>query len=90
MGTSHSADHSGKSALKNTALFESIIAHRRVLTPMKTTNYDSLRLNTLNITPPLEHLNNYKSDYKEMQSSMIYGESKDFDTLLEEITTKLR
>ena len=80
----------GQAALKNTALFESIIAHRRVLTPMKTTDYDTLTLQNLNIIPPDEFLDNYKSDYKEMQSSMIHGESLDFDTLIEKIINELK
>jgi hypothetical protein len=79
----------GRDALKNTALFESIIAHRKILTPMKTTDYETLTLQTLNITPPDEFLESYKSDYKEMQSSMIHGASLDFDTLLEKIINEL-
>ena len=80
----------GQAALKNTALFESIIAHRRVLTPMKTTSYEALTLKSLNIIPPDEFLESYKSDYKEMQSSMIHGESLDFDVLLEKIMNELK
>ena len=80
----------GQAALKNTALFESIIAHRKVLTPMKTTNYETLTLQSLNIIPPDGFLKNYKSDYKEMQSSMIHGESLDFDMLLDKITNELK
>lgn len=78
----------GQSALKNTKLFKSIIEHRKVLTPMKTTDYDSLSLESLNIIPPNEHLENYSSDYKEMQNSMIYGDSMNFDLLLDKITKK--
>ncbi len=80
----------GQAALKNTELFESIIAHRKVLTPMKTTDYETLTLQSLNIIPPNEFLDNYKSDYKEMQSSMIYGESLDFDVLLKKIINELK
>lgn len=80
----------GQAALKNISLFQSIIAHRRVLTPMKTTDYDTLTLQSINIIPPDGFLENYKSDYKEMQSSMIHGESLDFDTLLEKITNELK
>lgn len=79
----------GKVALKNTTLFESIIAHRRVLTPMKTTDYDSLSLESLNVIPPNEHLENYRSDYKEMQNSMIHGDSMKFDVLLDKITKEI-
>jgi hypothetical protein len=80
----------GQSAIKNTALFESIIAHRKVLTPMKTTDYETLTLQSLNIVPPEGFLDKYKSDYKEMQSSMIHGESLDFDSLLDKIMEKLK
>jgi len=80
----------GQAALKNTTLFESIIAHRKVLTPMKTTDYETLTLQSLNIIPPDEFLDKYKSDYKEMQSSMIHGESIDFGTLLEKIINELK
>lgn len=80
----------GQAALQNTALFESIIAHRRVFTPMKTTDYEALTLQNINIIPPNEFLVKYKLDYKEMQSSMIHGESLDFDTLLEKIINELK
>ena len=80
----------GQSAIKNTELFESIIAHRRILTPMRTTDYETLTLQSLNIIPPNEFLEKYKSDYKEMQNSMIHGESLDFDVLLEKIITELK
>ena len=80
----------GKLALVNQELFESIIAHRKVLTPVKTTDYDTLTLKTLSIIPPEDHLDNYKEDYKEMQGSMIHGETKEFDALLNEIVENLR
>lgn len=80
----------GVKALKNTTLFESIIAHRSILTPMKTIDYNGLTLKNLNIIPPDDLLENYKSDYKEMQDSMIHGESLDFDTLLKNIINRLK
>lgn len=79
----------GKAALKNTALFESIIAHRSVLTPMKTTDYETLTLQSLMVIPPTAFLENYRSDYKEMQNSMIHGGSMKFDALLDKITKEL-
>ncbi len=80
----------GKEAIKNRELFESIVAHRSILTPMKTTNYETLTLQSLRITPSDEHLTNYKSDYREMQSSMIHGDSLDFDALIKKITNALK
>jgi hypothetical protein len=80
----------GQGALKNNELFESIINHRKILTPVKTTDYETLTLKSLQIVPPNEHLANYKSDFKEMQSSMIHGKSLDFDSLLEKIISQLK
>lgn len=80
----------GKSALENPELFESIITHRKALTPLKTTNYETLNLETLNIIPSEEHMNNFKMDYKEMLGSMIREESGEFEELLEEILKNLK
>lgn len=80
----------GKDALQDTELFKSIIEHRKVFTPVKTTDYDALSLNTLNITPPEGQMKNFKSDYREMQSNMIHGTSKDFEVLLDEINKNLK
>ena len=79
----------GKLVLENHELFESILAHRKVLTPMKTTNYDTLTLESINIVPPKEHLANFKADYKEMMATMIQGESEEFEALLNKILKKL-
>ncbi len=73
----------GKAALKNQKLFDSIITHRKALTPMKTTDYDTLTLKSLNVVPPEEHLENFKADNKEMIGSMIQGESREFENLME-------
>lgn len=81
-------EHS-KLALENQELFESIIAHRKALTPIKTTDYDTLTLESINIVPPNEHLDNFKADYKEMIGSMIQGESGEFEDLMNEILKKL-
>lgn len=77
-------------ALANQELFESIIAHRKVLTPMKTTDYDTLTLESLEIVPQEAHWDNFKADYREMIGSMIQGESGEFEELLNEILKKLK
>lgn len=79
----------GKLALENQELFKSIIAHRKVLTPMKSTNYDTLTLKSINIVPPKEHMKNYKADYHEMIETMIQRGNHSFEGLLEEILEQL-
>ncbi len=80
----------GKLAMENQVLFESIIAHRKALTPTKTVDYNTLPLESINIVPPDEHLDNFKADYKEMIGSMIQGESDEFEDLLNVILKKLK
>lgn len=80
----------GKSALENQELFESIIAHRKALTPMKTTDYDRLTIESLSVVPPKEHLDSYKVDYREMNASMIQGGSGDFEDLLGKILKQIK
>lgn len=80
----------GKDAIQNKALFNGIIQHRKVFTPVKSTNYDGLTMQNLNIIPPDDFINKYKTDYKEMQESMIQGKSLKFEVLLEKISNALK
>ncbi len=75
----------GVSALKNKELFEEIISHRKIFTPIKTVNYLDLKISDLNIIPPKGFLKKYEDDYIEMQENMIYGESMTFKTLINRI-----
>jgi hypothetical protein len=79
----------GESAMLNTDLFECIIAHRRVFTPMKSTNYDVINIGSLDVIPPTEFIGRYRSDYQEMQSSMIHSRSDAFDELIGNIRQQL-
>ncbi len=79
----------GINALKNTILFDEIIAHRKIFTPIKTVNYSELLINKLNIVPPKDFLKKYENDYLEMQENMIYGDSLNFKSLINKIITKI-
>ncbi len=78
----------GINALKNTKLFDEIIAHRKIFTPIKTVNYSELQIDKLNILPPKDFLKKYEDDYLEMQENMIYGDSMTFKYLINKIITK--
>jgi len=80
----------GLAALGDKTLFENIIAHRQVFTPVKTTNYELMTLQSLNIVPPKEHLKSFQDDYKEMRTSMIHGASEDFMTIVDRIDKFIR
>ena len=75
----------GIRALKNTELFRDIILHRETFTPIKSVNYSELRIDNLNSIPPKDFIKRYEKDYIEMQENMIYGESMNFETLINEI-----
>ncbi len=78
----------GERALKNESLFQEIIKHRAIFTPIKTVDYSKLELNKLKIIPPDEFIGQYEKDYSEMQENMIYGEKIGFNTLIEKILSK--
>lgn len=75
----------GERAIKDNVLFEHICAHRKKFTPARNVNYQELRINNLNFIPPDDFIDLYRSDYKEMQSAMIYGDSLEFEKLIEEL-----
>lgn len=75
----------GFKALNDKGLFNEIISHRKIFTPIKTVNYDKLEIDNLKIIPPKEIFNKYENDYKEMQENMIYGNSMSFKSLIDKI-----
>lgn len=79
----------GQSALKNMDLFNKIITHRKKFTPVKYVDYDNLNLNNLSIIPYGPFFTLYRKDYIEMQENMVYGNTLDFEELIELINDKL-
>ncbi len=78
----------GKRALKDEVLFQEIIKHRAVFTPIKTVDYSKLKLTDINIIPPKDLIDKYEKDYLEMQENMIYGKQISFKELIEKISSK--
>lgn len=72
-------------ALKNKALYNSIIEHRRKFIGLKDFDYSMLETENLNIIPPDSVLDGWREDYVKMQNTMIYGDSLPFDELLEQV-----
>ena len=79
-------DHDfAKEAMKDDALWGSIIHHRAVFTSMKGVDYSTDFRKTIVLCPPVHVLTEWEKDYKEMCGTMIYGEKLPFDKLLERI-----
>ena len=70
-------------AIKDDDLWNTIHHHRVVFTHMCDVDYTPDIRDRIVLTPPAEHYQTWADDYSDMQSSMIYGDSVSFDTLIE-------
>ncbi|RLD44808.1 MAG: nucleotidyl transferase AbiEii/AbiGii toxin family protein [Bacteroidetes bacterium] len=75
----------GSKALSNSKLLKTICEHREKLTPVKSVNYRELTISTLKFIPPVDFIDLYRTDYREMQTTMIFGESPDFAKLIADV-----
>jgi len=75
----------GMAALKNTDLYNNIIAHREKFNPLRGLDYANHIPSKISIVPPDGVLKNYERDYETMTSFMIYGEPIKFMNLLKRI-----
>jgi len=74
-----------ENALSNKELYLSVIEHRRIFIGLRDFDYSTLLPQTLNIVPPPGILEKWRQDYKEMQNSMIYGASPNYEHLIEKL-----
>jgi Nucleotidyl transferase AbiEii toxin, Type IV TA system len=72
-------------ALTDTHLYNHIVAHRKIVTPVRGIDYANHRPDKINPLPPDNIIAAWKKDYEQMQQSMIYGQSIPFDILLQRI-----
>ena len=80
MDTQHGID-----ALRNSDLYNSIVAHREKFNPLRGLNYVNHTPGKINIIPPEAIWRDYEKDYETMTNFMIYGESLTFSTLIKKI-----
>lgn len=75
-------DH-GKDALDDEELYMDIIHHRKHLTKISGIDYKKHLPGTINLVPPDASIKQWQGDYRDMQESMIYGDSVSFDKLID-------
>ncbi len=75
----------GISSTRDKQLFETIVAHRKVFTPIPGVDYDSLAMCSLDFIPPSQLMATYEADYRKMTEAMIYGSTLSFDKLLDRL-----
>lgn len=72
-------------AMENPELYISIVNHRERFTRLNGVDYTSHFPPNLKPIPPNHLLNEWEDDYKKMQREMIYGETLNFESLIEEL-----
>ena len=75
----------GIEALKNTVLYNNIVAHREKFNPLRGLDYANHIPSKIKIIPPEEVVKDYERDYEAMTSFMIYGEPLKFDHLIKRL-----
>ena len=72
-------------AISNNELWETIAHHRKLFTSVLGVDYTPDIRKRIQLIPPSNVVAIWEKDYREMQDSMIYGNSLPFNTLLERI-----
>ncbi len=75
----------GIEALKNTVLYNNIVAHREKFNPLRGLDYANHIPSKIKIIPPEEVVKDYERDYEAMTTFMIYGEPLKFDHLIKRL-----
>ena len=75
----------GKEALSNRELYDAIVEHRKAYYALKYVNYDLHSPSTINFTTPESAMEAWQDDYTDMRRFFIYGESLEFDELMQKM-----
>ena len=73
----------GREALSDISLYNTIVEHRKAYYALKYVNYDHHNPKTINFMIPESEMEVWKTDYTDMRRFFIYGESLEFDTLMQ-------
>ncbi|WP_293884724.1 nucleotidyl transferase AbiEii/AbiGii toxin family protein [Sphingobacterium sp. UBA1498] len=71
----------GVKAIEDEELFNTIVQHRKTVTPIRGIDYSNHRKGRLSILPPDEVIKEWGADYKTMRENMIVGESLTWEEL---------
>ena len=72
-------------AISNNELWETIRHHREKFTHINGVDYSQDIRSTICPVPPQQVINDWKQDYETMQNTMIYGDSLNFNNLINKI-----
>lgn len=74
-----------KKAIDDADLYTEIVRHRSIMTAWHGMDYTTHHPSTIKFIPPESIVPELKADYKKMQDNFIYGQSLDFDKLIERL-----
>lgn len=66
-------------------LYDAIVEHRRAYYALKYVNYDLHAPASINFMIPEQTIELWKADYSDMRRFFIYGQSLDFDALMQKM-----
>lgn len=75
----------GKAAIKDTELYNGLVAHREKFNPLRGLDYSNHIPSKIKIKPPDTVIKEWEKDYQAMTQNMIYGDSLNFDNLIKRI-----
>ena len=75
----------GEMAIADDELFNTIVQHRKTVTPLTGMDYSNHIKGKLSIMPPDAIMEKWEADYKTMQENMIIGDSLKWEELLDRI-----
>lgn len=73
-------------ALHDTELYNTIVTHRSRFTTISGIDYSKHTPENIRFVPPDTIIKKWEADYQEMKGSMIYGQSLDFNELINRLT----
>ena len=71
--------------MSNRELCDAIVKHRKAYYALKYVNYDLHSPSTISFTIPESVMDAWQDDYADMRRFFIYGESLEFDALMEKM-----
>ena len=72
-------------ALSDRTLYDAVVVHRRTYYALKHVDYDCHHPSTINFMIPESAMDAWRSDYIEMRRHFIYGQSLEFDILIQRL-----
>ena len=75
----------GREALADHTLYDAIVEHRRAYYALKYVNYELHAPATINFMIPEQAMESWKADYADMRRFFIYGQSLEFDAMMQKI-----